>query len=165
MPTLEEYRALYYNMITQKLLSIFQPLTSPATIASGDGKEDEQGKAEEEEQGKEDEQGAKTEEEPQEAVEAIELPECVICLVEIEDPAEVFTCTATCKKVIGHTQCVQHWLSRMKSSCPLCRGHIVAARASSSGSKRRRDEYEEANDSSVVAIDEQVSALFYLIED
>ena len=133
--TLQNYQSLYYEAITQKLLSIFQ---------QGD-KEEEEKKEERKEEGS-----------PSSPSPAF-FGDCVICLTEIEEAKDVYTCSAICKKIIGHVQCVEHWLARMHPTCPLCRGSLGSTRK-----KRGRGWQQEEEEEEEVKEEQVSTALFYI---
>ena len=49
---------------------------------------------------------------------------CAICLAPLEGQA---TCTTECGHCF-HTECVMAWLSKARSTCPLCQSHVSARR-------------------------------------
>ena len=49
---------------------------------------------------------------------------CAICLAPLEGQA---TCTTECGHCF-HTDCVMAWLSKARSTCPLCQSHVSARR-------------------------------------
>lgn len=79
------------------------------------------------------------------------LCDCVICLTEVESQDELFTCTSTCKKPLGHIQCVQGWMKR-NATCPLCRGHFVTRTSTSSSSSSSARAVEIVMDGDIIPV-------------